>query len=193
MTVWLTRAGKHGENEQTALNNGIVTIGWNEVPDLATVQDRDHLAELYKEIHPDHSGPQVAAAVGQLWAFRNRIQQDDLVVLPLKTQSAIAIGRITGPYEYRNEFGDAVHHTRRVDWLQTDIPRARFDQDILYSFGAFMTVCQIKRNNAEDRIKTVFNGRVDPGSTNEDGIEDDVGSQSLDVAVPWSGLLARTI
>src|SRR5699024_11501145 len=41
----------------------------------------------------------------------------------------------------------------QVDWFACDIPRTAFDQDILYSFGAFMTICRIKQ---EDRIKAVI-------------------------------------
>lgn len=37
-----------------------------------------------------------------------------------------------------------------------DIPRDVFEQDILYSFGAFMTVCKIHKNNAEARIKALW-------------------------------------
>jgi len=48
--------------------------------------------------------------------------------------------------------GSPYCHYRDVDWLAKDIPRDRFDQDILYSLGAFMTVCRINKNNAfEDR------------------------------------------
>jgi restriction system protein len=55
--------------------------------------------------------------------------------------------------------GDGLHHFRRVNWIKTDIPRSEFDQDLLYSFGAFMTVCQIERNNAEDRVNAIIKGR----------------------------------
>ncbi|HGG0417174.1 TPA: restriction endonuclease [Clostridium sporogenes] len=37
-----------------------------------------------------------------------------------------------------------------------DVPRDRFDQDILYSLEAFMTVCKIRKNNAEERIKDMY-------------------------------------
>jgi hypothetical protein len=33
--------------------------------------------------------------------------------------------------------------------LRNDIPRAAFTQKLLYSFGAYMTVCKIERDNAE--------------------------------------------
>jgi restriction system protein len=44
-------------------------------------------------------------------------------------------------------------HYREIEWLNTDIPRSSFDQDLLYSFGAFLTVCEIKRNDAEKRVR----------------------------------------
>jgi restriction system protein len=39
-----------------------------------------------------------------------------------------------------------------VKWIGEAVPRAHFGQDLLYSFGAFMTICRIQRNNAEARI-----------------------------------------
>ena len=47
------------------------------------------------------------------------------------------------------------YHYRAVNWFATDIPRSNFDQDILYSFGAFLTICRISRNNAEERIRAM--------------------------------------
>src|SRR5262249_39355023 len=123
MAVWLVRAGKYGEREQTALDKSIVTIGWNELPDLSTVNDRDALADLYRKLHPDASGGLVSNQGGQVGAFRDRIQQGDLVVLPLKSRSAIAIGKVAGPYQYTTDMGDGVRHIRKVDWLRTDLPR----------------------------------------------------------------------
>lgn len=162
MSVWLVRAGRFGENEATALDEGIVTIGWNNMPDLAKVASREELAAIYESLHPDAAKGRVSNQVGQIWAFRSRINVGDLVVLPLKTQSSIAIGKIASNYGYSTDFGDGVRHVRKVDWLRTDIPRTAFDQDLLYSFGAFMTVCQIQRNKAEERIKALLNGKTQP-------------------------------
>ena len=54
-----------------------------------------------------------------------------------------------------------------MKWIKTDIPRARFDQDLLYTFGAFLTVCQIKRHNAEERIKAMLGGQPSPPRPSE--------------------------
>ena len=164
MAVWVVRAGRWGEQEQAALDNNLVTIAWNELPDLSVIMTREALRELYRQHHADARPHRTGNHVGQIWAFREHIKEGDLAVLPLHIQSAIAIGKITGPYKYRTDLGSEVLHTRPVEWIRTDISRTDFDQDILHSFGAFRTVCQITRNNAEERIKAVLmndTGQVD--------------------------------
>lgn len=42
-----------------------------------------------------------------------------------------------------------------MKWLARDVPRSVFDQDLLYSFGAFMTICEIHRNEAESRVRAL--------------------------------------
>jgi restriction system protein len=158
MAIWLVRAGRHGEQEEVALEKGMVVVGWDDLPDLTPIRSREALAQLLRETYPDEGPNRLANWNGQLWAFRDRIQKEDLVVLPLKGRSAIAIGRVSGPYSYEAQ-GKGYYHTRSVKWLKTDIPRTAFDQDLLYSFGAFMTVCQISRNNAELRVKAVLEGK----------------------------------
>jgi restriction system protein len=78
--------------------------------------------------------------------------EGELVVLPLKTSGTIAVGRITGPYAYRDDLGSDFRHTREVEWLAQEVPRDAFDQDLLYSFGAFLTIGRVHRENAEQRI-----------------------------------------
>ena len=158
MAIWLVRAGGHGEREEAALEKGMVVLGWDDLPDLSAIKSGEALAQLLKDTYPDEGPNKLSNWNGQLWAFRERIQKDDLVILPLKRRSAIAIGRIAGAYSYQAEGTDG-YHKRPVKWLRTDIPRTAFDQDLLYSFGAFMTVCQISRNNAELRIKAVLEGK----------------------------------
>ena len=159
MPLWMVRAGRHGEQEQTAIDNGFVTIGWNELPNLSRIRTKDELKKIYNDVYPGEKKMTIANEVGQIWRFLKEINIGDLVALPLKTQSAIAIGKVTGSYEYRKDFGDIIRHIRKVDWIRVDIPRTDFDQDLLYSLGAAMTVCQIRRNNAENRVKAMISGK----------------------------------
>jgi restriction system protein len=158
MTLWLVRAGRNGEAENLALNEGLAVIGWGDIPDLSTLKSRDELAEIYRRTYPEAKPNAVSNQVGQIWAFRERIQLEHLVVLPLKTRNAVAIGKVIGAYQYRPDHSEDARHTHAVNWIKKDIPRSAFDQDILYSLGALMTVCQIQRNRAEERIQALLEG-----------------------------------
>jgi len=79
----------------------------------------------------------------------------DWVVLPSKKKASIHFAKITGEYEHHPDDPNPYFHSRKVEWFAQDIPRGHFEQDLLYSFGAFMTVCRITRNNAEARIRSM--------------------------------------
>ncbi|HEO70867.1 MAG TPA: restriction endonuclease [Candidatus Hydrogenedentes bacterium] len=162
MSVWLVRAGRNGEQEDFAIDNAVAVIGWDELPDLAHIDSREKLHELMQVVYPDEGKRTIASYVSQVWMFRNRIQPGDIVVLPVKTRSMIAIGKCIGPYKYKSTNPEGARHTRAVTWIREDIPREAFAKDLLYSFGAFRTVCQITRNNAETRVRAVLEGKPDP-------------------------------
>ena len=93
------------------------------------------------------------------------------MALPLKSQSAVAFGNIVGEYEFRKDV-ESTRHIRKTEWIKT-IPRSSIDHDILYSLGAFMTVCQVERNDAENRVRTLRERGVMPivDLTREEGGE----------------------
>lgn len=39
-----------------------------------------------------------------------------------------------------------------MKWIAEAVPRANFGKDLLFTFGAFLTICRVQRNNAEQRI-----------------------------------------
>ena len=160
--IYLARAGGSGEDEDRALENSAAIVGFQKVPSLTTATDYEGVHGIVSKAFPDAKPRAVGNFARQLWAFAVAMQEGDLVVLPRKLTSQIAIGRVTGPYAYRQVDG-TVRHTRPVEWLQTDLPRTVFEQDLLYSFGALMTVCNISRNDAERRVVAVAEGKSDPG------------------------------
>ena len=160
--VYLARAGRNGEDETYALDNGVAIIGFRDYPSLENAKDYEEVAAIVKETTPDLK-PRVAGNfAGQLWAFAVAMKVGDLVVMPRKLTSQVAIGKVTGPYQYLMVDGTR-RHTRPVDWVRPDVARSVFRQDLLHSFGAFMTVCNINRNDAEKRIQAVMNGKSDTG------------------------------
>ncbi len=166
--LYLARAGRNGEDEDLAIENNLAIIDFRDVPSLEGANDYDAVAGLVNGALPDRKPKARGNFAGQLWAFSVAMENGDLVVLPRKLTSQVAIGRVTGPYEYREVIAER-RHTRPVQWLKTDLPRATFEQDLLYSFGAFMTVCQISRHDAARRVATVLEGKADPGPSARTG------------------------
>lgn len=162
--LYLARAGGSGEDENYALDHGVIIIGFAEYPSLAGAKDYEAVLALVKATQPDLKPRAAGNYAGQLWAFALAMKEGDIVVLPRKLTSQVALGRVTGPYKYE-QVGANWRHMREVEWVRPDVPRTVFSQDLLHSFGAFMTVCNIARNNAEVRVLAVLSGKSDPGFT----------------------------
>jgi restriction system protein len=154
MTLWLVRSGRRGEGESYALTNSVVGIGFAEFGDLSKTRSLEDIRQRIVERRSDAKPSTVTNWAGQVDAFVHRIKEGDLVALPLKSAPAVAFGRVTGGYRFVPDASDQMRHQRPVQWIREDVPRSEIDQDLLYSLGAFMTVCQIKRNNAENEDRS---------------------------------------
>jgi predicted Mrr-cat superfamily restriction endonuclease len=102
--AWLIRAGRNGERDQFVLDTGLAAPGFSEVAEISSATTRDKVAALVKAAFPDATEGRINNFTGQLWALRSRIAPGDLIVLPLKTTTQIAIGCATGKYEYRQQY-----------------------------------------------------------------------------------------
>jgi predicted Mrr-cat superfamily restriction endonuclease len=79
MTFWMVRAGRHGEEEQEALDNNLVTIGWNKIQKLGNINDKGSLKKIYSDTYPNKTPIHVARVVGQIWDFIKEIKKGDLI------------------------------------------------------------------------------------------------------------------
>lgn len=163
MTLWGIRSGKYGERENFALENSLAVIGWEDLPDLSGITERDQLKQLLEATYPDEKRKTLMNWESQIWPFCKVMAVGEPIVMPLKHRSAFAIGRIAGPYEHQIHGGEGVH-TRRVEWTR-EVARDALAQDLRFSFGAFLTVFQVYRNEAEARINAVLAGKPDPAFT----------------------------
>lgn len=165
MAIWLVRAGSHGENEQKFITEKRVYVTWDGfATNVASLPDRPALLQKLAEAYPDSKPNTVRNWAGQIWPFAHEMQQGDLVILPLKSQPVIYVGEITSDYKFEKGGPDPYFHWRSVKWVGEAIPRSHFSQDLLYSFGAFLTICRIQRNNAEARIAAMRAGKWAPES-----------------------------
>jgi restriction system protein len=160
--LWIVRAGRNGERELDAIQQGKLMLGFNDVDDLSRYEDRAAILAHLEEAMPDASANRRKNFAAQLNQFAHVIQIGDLVVLPRKLTSGVAIGEVTGPYRFEPD--GISKQTRAVKWLNEAVPRDVFKQDLRHSFGAFMTVCEIKRNQALERVRAVLATGKDPGA-----------------------------
>ena len=156
--LWLVRLGRNGEGEARALEQSDLALGFH-VADLSAAKNRDAVLAIVKESYPNEKPKTQLNFAAQLNQFCNVIQTGDLVVVPLKTTGQIGIAEISGTYAHDAKLGVC----RKVKWFRQDIPREAFRQDLLYSFGAFMTVCEVSRNDAQRRVEAVIKTGSDPG------------------------------
>jgi len=154
MALWLVRAGGSGEYEQKFLQENRIYVTWEGLSnDLSKLKDQKELRNLLSSVYPDTKLKTIINWSSQIWPFVKDMKKGDWVALPSKKKAAIHFGEITGDYINAPKFLDPFYHYRDIKWFATDILRSSLDQDLLYSFGAFMTICRVTRNNAESRIK----------------------------------------
>lgn len=155
MSLWLVRAGKYGEHESKFIDEKRIYLTWDELTasDMTGIPDYEGIKKRILDTYPGESLHRLGNWSGQIWAFVLRMQVGDWVVMPRKNKPTIAIGEIKSVCKFDANASNDYRHYREIKWLSTDIPRSAFDQDLLYSFGAFLTVCEIKRNEAEQRVR----------------------------------------
>jgi len=187
MAIWLVRAGSHGEYEEKFIKENKVFVTWEGLDvDLSKLQHRTELTAEMGKRYSSVKPRTIQNWVSQIWPFAHDMKTGDLVVVPLKSQPGIQIGEITSDYHFDANAEDPYYHWRTVKWIGEAIPRTHFGQDLLYSFGAFMTICRIQRNNAESRIAAMRASGWRPESikaaTNSvpDSISDENGNTDLE-------------
>jgi restriction system protein len=164
-SAWVIRAGRYGERDQWALDNGVSGGGWQELPDLSSCLTREDLGAAVAAAFPGAATGMINNYTGQLSALRFRIQPGDLLAMPLKTTRQFALGRVTAGYTYLAESEDATkRHVVKVDWLRTDLPRTAVKQDLLFTLGSAMSIFAPSKNNAVVRLEHLLVHGTDPGS-----------------------------
>lgn len=158
MSLWMVRVGRFGEHEQKFVDDNRIYLTWGIEDDLSSYSSRKGIAEYLTTTHPDQSHAKIANHAGQIFTFLNEMKPCDLVGVPSKKKSVIHIGEITGKYSYDQKADPDYRHYRTVKWIAPDTPRSAFKQQLLYSFGAIQTICQIKRGDAEARVRAIAKG-----------------------------------
>ncbi|MFI9559134.1 CBS domain-containing protein [Nonomuraea endophytica] len=163
--AWVVRGGQNGEVEAHALSKGLALIGWAELGDLSAYTSKDQVRHASVDLYPNWSAGHVAS---QTWGFTQEIQPGDFIVMPLKTDPGrIAIGRVTGPYQYQPGEYEEFPHLRAVEWIDARPLRDDLKSDLRASIGSLLTVSRLRRHEAPRRIAHLIEAGVDPGADGE--------------------------
>ena len=160
--LWIVRAGARGERELAAIEQSKLFPGFLGVSDLTQKGSRDAILAHLQEVLPAEGTNRLRNFAAQLNQFVNKIEIGDYVVMPRKLTNGVAIGVVNGDYQF--DAASHFKHARAVEWQEVSLPRDTFKQDLRHSFGAFMTICEIKRNSALERVKAVLETGTDPGA-----------------------------
>lgn len=158
MALYLVRAGRDGQFENRFIGDNRIYLRWGglfSAKNIARIGDYEAIKQAALAEAPDEKPKTIINGVSQINSFVHRIVKGDLIILPLKHKPAIAVGKVISDYTFNSANEEDFRHYRDVEWLNPEVSRSVFDQDLLYSFGAFMTVCQIQRNDVENRVKAL--------------------------------------
>ena len=181
-SAWMIRGGRRGEFEGMCIEEGLACVGWSarQLPDLTQVESREEIAELVQKDLPEWSDGQVKAWTGQLWRLKSEVRRGDIVVMPMKTSSQIALGVVSNEYWYREDVEpDAPPHVLSVDWMRADVPRSALKDDLLASLGSQLTICAVRATDAAWRLQQVIETGSDPGPREEYGGNEASGLSTL--------------
>lgn len=117
-----------------------------------TVQTSRRRGNTLRERFPDRRDRGIANFVGYGRQFLYDMQPGDLVALSLSA-GRVAIGCVKGGYRCGPSAPDRIGHARAVKWLVSDLPRVRFGHDINATFESRGTVCRIRAQGPERRLR----------------------------------------
>ena len=135
-----------GRLEQEMIANGFISIGGDEIGDLADVTDREAIRSALTLSMPERGPGAIAIFVGYWSRVLWEAQPGDVIVLPLRDRT-VAIGELTGGYHYVATPEARARHRRSVDWIAT-VDRFDLSDDLTAVLNSRHTLQEIKSDKA---------------------------------------------
>lgn len=174
MRAWMVRAGSDGQREEEALDRGLLLPGWVNIhEDLSACRSREQVRHILQSVYGESQRERTLRSwAGQMWRFVNDMSNGDIVVMPLKREPGIiAIGKITGSYCFDEDGTQGAQHIRSIDWMQKNVQKDALGTDIQASLGTLLTICELWKNDAPNRLDVVITNGVDPEASPDDEAE----------------------
>src|SRR5271166_1981102 len=120
--VWRIGTRPDGTNDiwPVMKDGNCAAIGWHTIGDLSGLaDDPDGKDKIRKQLEAEGEIPSVAPrSANQISSFVTQIADGD-VILAADGEKILGIGKVTGPYQYKNTDSHDAPHRRPVRWLDT--------------------------------------------------------------------------
>lgn len=157
--LWVVHISNNARLAERAQQEGFICIGWSKLGDVSSFDSFPKMRKHFAKMNPTKSKNSVGNSAGQVYRFAHEMQLGDAVVYPIKSGRDVMIGEIAGDYEWSDDpeliAGD-YNNIRKVNWLAR-VPRVRFSQSALRSFGSFSSV-----SSSDDYLDEVREVLADP-------------------------------
>lgn len=157
--LWVVHISNNKHLAERAQEEGFICIGWTRIGNLSSHDTPEKMKAAYERAFPQKSMASVRSSYWQVFRFAHEMQIGEPFVYPIKGSRDILIGKIAGAYEWSTDAelqaGDYCN-VRRVEWIDR-VPRVRFSQSALRSFGSFSSVSTA--DDHLDELRAVLKGR----------------------------------
>ena len=112
--IWIIAPGEGASEWGQFQKKGVIGLGWSDITDLSTYNDREELREKLIETYPDGSKSQTNNSLA-LWEFSNIMKPGDILIPKKGLHEYLGYGIVESDYFYENESSE-YPHLRKVDW-----------------------------------------------------------------------------
>ena len=115
--IWAISAGEGGRLWPKWLEQGVVSIGWNELGNLTAFADQAEITEKLQSLRDDETRPYNSSLA--CFQFVKEIKIGDIVIAKAGRKKVFGMGIVTSEFCFEQDLED--HRNRRkVDWLKTE-------------------------------------------------------------------------
>ena len=142
--MWVLRAGKDAKYYDEFKKYSRIYMCWDGYDvNLSSFNEHIQFIELASRVPENKTAVAIRNRGSQLEYFTNDMNIGDLILVPSYHSKFFALLKVIGPYEYKATI-DFFPHSRKVDFLLTDIDKSIFNQRMQYSLGAYRTLFHAK-------------------------------------------------
>ncbi|MCK4532500.1 restriction endonuclease [bacterium] len=157
--MWMVRAGRAAYLVDEFIEKKCVAIGWNELGDLAEIDGKEKIKELYRSVYPGKSQGKQQMSIGQIYRFRSEIKVGDSVITYNPEKRIYHIGEIKSDYKYKSNQIKDYNHIREVSW-KGEVERDILSVSTKNTIGAIMTLFLLNNNATKEFLELLKGNKI---------------------------------